>query len=96
MIIDPAKWLARTAAYIPQKRYHTRWFPGTVAPVHKGFYERYFCDSSLMTAPFFHYWNGKFWSAQKGGSPHWRQVGDYPAWRGLTFMGHVSKRRTAP
>lgn len=92
MTIDPMKWLAKTIVDVPPKRYHTRWFPGTVAPVHKGFYERHFTDSFMMEKPFMHYWDGKVWRSGKGFPPHWRQVGDYPAWRGLTFMGHVRRK----
>ena len=51
-----------------------------------GRYERHFTDSMITSKPHsMHWWNGKFWSSEKGGEPHWRQVGDYPAWRGVTF-----------
>ena len=29
------------------------------------------------------YWDGHRWIGQDG-RPHWRKVGDYPAWRGLS------------
>ena len=64
------------------------WFPGDTAPMYKGMYERHFSDGVDKQ-----YWNGKSWYAvtirTKEGAeyiatvPHWRQVGDYPMWRGV-------------
>ena len=57
----------------------TRWYRGDVKPAYKGWYERIFIEGIYRQ-----HWNGRFWSMQKDGFPHWREVGDYPAWRGLT------------
>lgn len=57
----------------------TNWFAGTVKPHHVGWYERRFSDGD-----YFHFWDGHYWSRYINGDPHWRQVGDYPTWRGLT------------
>ncbi len=89
-VIDPIKWLDVANLDAPKKRGITRWFPGTIKPAHKGWYERHFTDSTIVPAHHnMHWWNGKFWSSRKGGEPHWRQVGDYPTWRGVTFMTFI-------
>jgi hypothetical protein len=90
--IDPNEWLTAANQRAPKVRGKTPWFPGATQPDKCGWYERHFTDSTLC-GPFFHYWDGEFWSAQQGGKPHWRQVGDYPAWRGLTFHAFLNPHR---
>ena len=36
------------------------------------------------------YWDGEFWLTREG-KPHWRQVGDYPAWRGFARELHAGQ-----
>lgn len=62
----------------------TPWFPGDVAPVHVGWYDRYFTDGMYRQ-----WWDGTQWMIETSSNqfgvqmqPHWRQVGDYPMWRG--------------
>lgn len=82
--IDPADWLVewslnpRRAAEAVTTQAVTPWFVGTTKPVRKGWYDRMFTDGL-----FSHYWDGYAWCSGKGGPPHWRQVGDYPCWRGM-------------
>jgi hypothetical protein len=92
--IDPIKWLEVANQRAPKKRGLTPWFPGTMKPVVKGWYERHFTDSTTIPHDYnMQWWNGKFWSSFKGGMPHWRQVGDYPAWRGVTCMTFMRGKR---
>ena len=56
----------------------TPWFAGDTHPVRVGWFERIFIDGVFR-----HYWDGQMWLIDKGGEPHWRQIGEYPAWRGL-------------
>lgn len=56
----------------------TPWFNGKTAPVRVGWYERMYTDGLFR-----HYWDGQVWRARPEDPPHWRQVGDYPLWRGL-------------
>ena len=77
MVINPDKWIEKI------KDFHrspgtTEWQNGKTHPELPGWYERYFTDGT-----FFHWWNGKQWCVGKALAPHWRQVFDYPAWRGL-------------
>lgn len=87
--IIPEVWLAVANERRPKLSQTTEWFSGLIAPVRVGWYERHFTDSMVasdngsMNASM-HYWDGKFWSHKDGGISHWRQVGDYPAWRGLS------------
>lgn len=76
--IDPRHWLS-----VAVKRHevnYSPWLPGDIAPVRVGWYERCFTDGTVR-----HYWDGAKWRPYKGtfAPEHWRQVGDYPAWRGL-------------
>jgi aromatic ring-cleaving dioxygenase len=83
--IDPAKWLQITIERTRRREGLTDWYPGTVSPVHIGMYERHFTDSQINRPEVsWHWWDGKSWLSGPNGTPHWRQVGDYPAWRGLT------------
>jgi hypothetical protein len=84
-VIDPVFWLTIANERQPQSKSVTPWFSGAIAPVHSGYYERHYTDGNYM-----HYWCGTQWHSQAGCMPHWRQVGDYPAWRGL------SRRATPP
>lgn len=82
--IDPSEWLAvwdcsdtrvisaRTTEAV------TPWFIGTTKPARRGWYDRMFTDGLWRQ-----YWSGLAWHTQLDGPPHWRQVGDYPCWRGL-------------
>jgi|ERR1035437_1550958 hypothetical protein len=56
----------------------TPWFSGETKPSRNGWYERFFTDGIYR-----HYWDGYTWSRFIAGDAHWRQVGDYPCWRGL-------------
>lgn len=57
----------------------TPWYPQGTHPVRRGYYERIYTDGIYL-----HYWDGKFWRHEKTSpQPHWRQVNDYPLWRGL-------------
>lgn len=82
MTIDPIYWLTIAAERQPKSKSVTDWISGGVAPVRVGIYERHFTDGNLEQ-----YWDGKVWRCLHGngsaGPAHWRQVGDYPAWRGL-------------
>ena len=77
--IDPLHWLTIANERAPKSKSVTDWFHGGIAPVRPGYYERHYTDGNYL-----HYWSGKQWHSQKDCAPHWRQVGDYPAWRGLT------------
>lgn len=57
----------------------TPWFCGNTQPARVGCYQRIFTDGV-----FHHWWDGECWLGWEGGMAHWRQVGDYPAWRGLS------------
>lgn len=84
-MIDPTYWLAITRRNKPKKKNLTDWYNGNVAPVRVGMYERYFTDGTYMM-----YWDGNLWRRDASDKPHWRQVGDYPAWRGLTKQANSS------
>ena len=77
--ICPIFWLTIANERQPKSKSMTPWFSGGVAPVRVGHYERHFTDGNSLQ-----YWSGTQWHSQQGGAPHWRQVGNYPAWRGLT------------
>ena len=82
--IDPLEWLSVANLRRPRYEGLTEWHPGTVAPAHVGWYERHFTDSTICEPSVsMHYWDGLRWLTEQG-KPHWRQVGDYPAWRGST------------
>jgi hypothetical protein len=83
MKIDPKEWVEIARERAPSPAFMTDWFDGTVAPVHIGWYERHFTDSMSIGEWSIQYWDGEVWKTTTGMS-HWRQVGDYPAWRGLT------------
>lgn len=76
-------WLLFTRREHPRQTGLTDWLSGNQSPVHAGWYERSFTDSLI-----FHYWDGEKWLTRDG-KPHWRQVGDYPAWRGLTQQFNI-------
>ena len=89
--IDPLDWVATASRRRPQSTGLTDWFPGTVAPARAGLYERHFTDScDIPIECSLHFWDGSCWLSRDG-RPHWRQVGDYPAWRGLTRELHVGQ-----
>lgn len=82
MTIDPIKWLVIANERQPKTASVTDWIPGNFAPVREGIYERHFTDGNNIA-----HWDGINWRIchcnQTPGPVHWRQVGDYPAWRGL-------------
>ena len=57
----------------------TPWYPSGTHPVRKGYYDRAYMDGIYR-----HYWDGIFWRSWHGSDPHWRQIKDYPLWRGLS------------
>lgn len=82
MKIDPTSWLDTANERSPQVGSVTEWFPGDTHPEEAGYYERHFTDGNAL-----HWWDGDVWrshgpSERRGHSAHWRQVGDYPCWRG--------------
>ena len=89
MAIGPVFWLTIANERHPKSDSVTDWIPGNVAPVRSGYYERHFTDGSE-----FHHFDGEVWRSsdpaeKRGRMPHWRQVGDYPCWRGLRFNAEV-------
>lgn len=89
MAIDPIWWVGQAEIRSPRPCFMTHWYDGTTHPARPGYYERHFTDSlTISGTASIQYWDGEFWSAEQGWKPHWRQVGDYPAWRGLTEAQH--------
>lgn len=87
--IDPADFHAdANRRKVFARRGVTPWFMGTTKPAYRGWFERVFIDGLYR-----HWWNGHYWASAKGGAPHWRQVGAYPVWRGLTCMAFMRGRR---
>ena len=83
--LDALAWVDVARKRIPSPCFMTDWYDGTTHPVREGYYERHFTDSGNPCNTWsIQYWDGKYWRFKKGGEAHWRQVGDYPAWRGLT------------
>lgn len=83
-MIDPITWQAVATVRAPKPCFMTDWFDGMTHPQWVGYYERHFTDSAIVPMASIQYWDGKYWRARPDSPPHWRQVGDYPAWRGLT------------
>jgi hypothetical protein len=81
--LDPAAWV-RSKRHDHRRRGTTPWKVGTVAPRLVGWYDRLFTDGVYRQ-----WWDGKEWRCGKDGVAHWRQVGDYPCWRGLTCMAFI-------
>jgi hypothetical protein len=82
MTIDPIAWLAVANQRRPQVTADREWNPGTVAPSRPDWYERHFTDSMIIEVELsLHFWDGRLWRIKPDGRPHWRQLGDYPAWR---------------
>jgi hypothetical protein len=87
---SPSTWLGhimgclKCAAAAAHKPCYTGWISGDEKPATDGWYERLFTDGHFR-----HWWNGKTWSTLKDGPPHWRQIGDYPCWRGMTHRAFV-------
>lgn len=88
MSICPICWLKIANDRSPKLPFVTDWINGMQAPVRVGYYERYFSDSRDIGDWSMQYWDGNVWRARPDSRPHWRQVGDYPAWRGLTEDQH--------
>lgn len=73
-------WLERTVKNFAPDDGMTEWHSGDVAPLYPGYYERCYTDGIYK-----HYWDGALWRHNEQSiASHWRQVGDYPAWRGIT------------
>lgn len=71
----PEIWMLRSRQ-LPTR---TAWYAPGTHPVRRGYYERNYVDGIYL-----HYWDGKVWRSSKDSRhPHWRQVNDYPMWRGL-------------
>ena len=85
-MIDPKYWLLIANDRRPKLPITTDWISGEEAPVRVGWYERHFTDSMMAGGEKWsmQYWDGEYWRAKPECIPHWRQVGDYPCWRGLT------------
>ena len=84
MIICPIEWREVAAQRAPKFDGVTDWLNGTQAPVRVGYYERHFTDSPDIGMASVQYWDGTHWLIRGTKKQHWRQVGDYPAWRGIT------------
>lgn len=85
LVLEPVTWREIAARSRPKLARTTEWFDGATAPVHPGWYERYFTDSANIGDATMQWWDGEFWRSRPNGAAHWRQVGDYPAWRGLAL-----------
>lgn len=83
MSICPIEWLEMANSRAPRACFMTDWIDGTQAPVRVGYYERHFTDSPWIGMASMQYWDGIHWRSRDG-LIHWRQVGDYPCWRGIT------------
>ena len=88
MYIDPIEWVKTAQRRSPSPGFMTDWYDGNTSPAREGYYERHFTDSPIIGFASIQYWDGSSWLVKKGGLRHWRQVGDYPAWRGLTHDQH--------
>jgi hypothetical protein len=86
--INPFAWVTVANERMPRLPFTTDWFDGMTKPVRVGWYERHFTDSMSIGILSMQYWDGECWRVRPDGQPHWRQVGDYPAWRGLTKAQH--------
>jgi len=95
MGIDPIEWLEFAKARAPRPCFMTEWLDGSTHPVRPGYYERHFTDYNLSPMAGIQYWDGEYWRRAPDAPPHWRQVGDYPAWRGLTYDQYHLQTRTA-
>lgn len=90
MKIDPQSWLTIANERAPRSQSVTDWFAGDTKPEIPGYYERHFTDGTTLQ-----WWDGSQWLAHdpdelRGSTPHWRQVGDYPCWRGMVPNAKVS------
>ena len=87
--LTPESWVEIASREKPRKPGMTNWHMGTQEPYRIGLYQRYYTDGL-----YFDFWDGKQWlSRSEKGAPHWRQVGDYVAWRGLTRDGYAKEVR---
>ena len=80
--ILPLEWLSMANERRPVRPDLSAWFSGTTHPKRQGWYERHFTDSEHLGDDTMHWWDGRCWRSSPNRSPHWLQVGDYPAWRG--------------
>lgn len=72
--ISPDDWLTTAIGRTEPNGFD--WQSGRTSPLVAGWYDRYFTDGCIS-----HYWDGKSWRSGTNEPEHWRQVGDYPAWR---------------
>lgn len=86
-LYDAVSFLEVTRRTRPPQRGTTSWISGLEAPVRIGWYDRNYADAMCRT-----YWNGSQWMTSDAidAFPHWRQVGDYPAWRGQLSPDEIS------
>jgi hypothetical protein len=82
-MISPLEWLLTANKRRPKLPHTTKWFSGLTSPALPGWYERHFIDSPSIGDATMQWWDGEFWRANPEWAMHWRQVGDYPCWRGL-------------
>lgn len=84
-MISPLEWLETANRRRPKLPHTTEWFSGLTKPKLVGWYERHFTDSPMIGDHTVQWWDGLNWYARPDAAmPHWRQVGEYPAWRGLS------------
>jgi hypothetical protein len=77
-------WVAVAELCRPKLPDTTEWYNGTTHPERIGWYERHFTDSVEIGDATMQWWDSALWRVGgPEGLPHWRQVGEYPAWRGL-------------
>lgn len=96
-IISPQDWLTVANERSPKLPFTTGWICGTEAPARIGWYERHFTDSTMEGGEKWsmQYWDGEFWRRGPNQAAHWRQVGDYPCWRGLTKAQYDMQQQAA-
>lgn len=83
--LDPGGWREVANSRRPKLPQTTEWFAGDVAPLHTGWYERYFLETAEnQSETRMHYWDGAHWRRMPVAPRHSEQVGAYPAWRGVS------------
>lgn len=80
--LTPHVWVGVANERRPKLPHTTEWFDGTTHPSIIGWYERHFTDSMNIGDCTMQWWDGELWRPNPNWTEHWRQVGDYPAWRG--------------
>ncbi len=81
---NPEEWLMTAAQDRPRLEGLTPWFSGGTTPAHIGWYERHFNHTSqVLGCKSMNWWDGQQWRLGPHLGIHPRQVGSYPAWRGM-------------